>query len=236
MDDNELIRHYARAVVDENDALKAEVARLKLQNESLEIRLAAEKDRVMSLRQFIEGETVMRRWAEAALESATASLDTEKKILDYCRQQWHQIADKHEELRQELLRRGADDPLKPKPPCQTAMSALQLVCKWDRDVYVEDLKKQRLENLQKIDVLKTGKELMMDDVVNEMNKDGCRMMPEFEANLHYVLRELREQLREIFESIPTDSAHEEWFKYPLSMFRLDYVEDSDMDESVEMDA
>lgn len=236
MDANALILHWAEAAVDENAALKAEVARLKLQNESLEIRLAAEKDRVVSLRQFIEGETVMRRAAEAALEGATASLDAAKLFSDYCKQQWHRVAHKHEELRQELMRRGADDPLKPKPPCQTALSALQLVCKWDRDVYVEDLKKQRLENLRRIDVLKKGRELMMDDVVNEMNKDGCRMMPEFEANLHYVLRELREQLREIFESIPIDSAHEEWFKYPLSMFRLDYVEDSDMDESVEMDA
>jgi hypothetical protein len=61
MDRNEFT---LKAVVEENVALKAQV-------ESLEIRLAAAKDQVASLQQFIEGETAMRRAGEEAVENAT---------------------------------------------------------------------------------------------------------------------------------------------------------------------
>ena len=233
MDANALI---LQAAVDENAALKAEVARLKLQNESLEIRLATVHDKVASLQQFIEGAMFARREAEAALERQTSVLDFTAQLLEEQTAGAKLWREQAQRLRQELIHRGADDPMSRKPQCEnTVFAALQLVSKWDRDESFTDLKKQRLESLRRIDVLKTGKELMMDDVVNEMNKDGCRMMPEFKANLHYVLRELREQLREIYEAIPHESAHDEWFKYPLSMFTLDYVEGSDMDESSDMD-
>ena len=235
MDANALILQWAEAAVDENTALKAEVARLKLQNESLEIRLAAAHDKIASLQQFCEGETSMRRTAEASLQEAATALKKATDFLEYCKSQWHSVAHMHEELRRELIRRGADDPRKPKPPCDTAFVALQLVSKWDRDEGFADLKKQRLEHLRRIDVLKRGEEIMMNDIVEQMNKYGCRIQAAFDSGLITVLREIRAQLLEIYDEIPNESAHEEWFRYPLSMFIQEYVEGSDMDESSDMD-
>ena len=76
---------------DENVALKAEVASLKLQNESLEIRLAAANDKIASLQQFYEGETVMRRTAEATLDGVTKSLATALKTLDVTRTETEKV-------------------------------------------------------------------------------------------------------------------------------------------------
>jgi len=55
------------------------------------------------------------------------------------------------------------------------------------------------------------------------------MMAGFDASLTYVLRELREQLQVISDSLPTERMHDEWFKFPLNVFRLDY--DLDMEDS-----
>jgi len=210
-------------------ALQAENARLKLQNESLEIRLADAHDRNRLLQQSLEGETHMRRTAEALLQKNIEELRKAEQFAAFCKENWHDVAGRNSFLKSELMRRGADDPDALKPPQETVFAALQMVSKWDRDEAFADLRKQRLENLRRIDVLRRGKELMMDDVVAGMNEDGARMMAEFDGSLTYVLRELREQLQVIADSLPTERMHDEWFKFPLSMFRLDY--DLGMEES-----
>ena len=217
MDRIELI---LKAVVEENVALKAQV-------ESLEIRLAAANDRVASLQQFIEGETAMRRAGEEALENATKSLDMALKSVNEMRQtvacyqqQYRVVDDENEELRKELMRRGADDPLAPKPRCQTAMTALNLVCKWDRDECFADLRKQRLEHLRRIDVLKLGQETFMDDVVKGMRQHGSLICDGYMGHtLYEVLTMLRAQLQRLY------SQDSEWSEYPLSLF-VDDAEDN----------
>ena len=193
----------------ENIALKAEVASLKLQNESLEIRLAAANDKIVSLQQFCEGETVMRRTAQEALEKATKALNSG----------------------------GADDPRKPKPPCDTAFAALQVVCKhWDREECFADLRKQRSENLRRIAALESGRELKMGTVMRALEEDTEHPT----GTLLYALRNVREQLSWIFESEAelNDKPHDQWFEPPLSLFRLSAdknVDSSDeaMDETDE---
>jgi hypothetical protein len=140
-----------------------------------------------------------------------------------------------EKFRKELMRRGADDPSKPKPPCDTAFAALQVVCKeWDREECFADLRKQRAENLRRIDALKSGREIQMDDVVKAMNEDdgNLRMIEDYRDSLHHVLLEMRAQLREIYDDLEPLSAHQEWFNYPLSMFTVDA--DSDMEDDAGM--
>jgi hypothetical protein len=242
-------------------ALQAENAALKQQNESLEIRLAAAHDKIASLQQFLEGETHMRRTAQTALEAANeavvenetlkaevASLKDENNCLERKNFEFQLQADDYQaslDLATKTLRRvcphlvGPGKVLKPSWTT-TAFAALDLVRKWDRDECVADLKRQLDEHLSMITALKSGRELMMDDVVKAMNEDGdVRMMAEFDASLHYVLHELREQLQVIFESFPAKSAHEEWFKFPLRMFTLDYAPDmedvSDILEAMEED-
>ena len=249
MDRVELHRQWSEATM-ENTALKAEVARLKLQNESLEIRLTAVHDKVASLQQFIEGETVMRREAEAALQAANnVTVENEALKAESSRLKtkiWGlemQIEEdtKAPNLATKTLRRVCPHltaPGKALRPAwtQTALAALDLVKRWDRDECVADLKRQHAKYLRTIEDLKSGRDILMDDVVRAMNEDGrVRMMAEFDESLHHVLRELREQLSVIFEGFPTESAHDEWFKYPLNMFILDYVEGSDVDESSDMD-
>ena len=140
-------------------------------------------------------------------------------------------------LTEELIRRGADDPWEPKPPCDTAFAALQAVCKWDRDECVADLRKQRAERLRRIDALRSGRELQMADVMEAMNKDyGSAMENCFTDSLHYVLREMREQLSTIFDALKSGTEHEEWFKYPLNVFRQDRHPDmDDVDDDMEDD-
>ena len=75
MDRHELILKLAEAAVDENDALKAEVA-------SLKIRLADASDKITSLQQFCEGETVMRRTAQEALDGVTKALNSARVELE----------------------------------------------------------------------------------------------------------------------------------------------------------
>jgi hypothetical protein len=224
-----------RVAVDEIAALQAEVASLKLQNENLEIRLAAANDKIVSLQQFCEGETALRREGDAILKQTKMSLEdsyqsrrTLGKITDHYQEE-------AEKFRKELMRRGADDPRKPKPPCDTAFAALQEVSKWDRDECFADLRKQRAEHLRRIDALKSGREIQMDDVVKAMNKDNSnlRMIDDFDASLHHVLFELREQLCVIYESHTTGRMHEEWLKYPLSMFTLEADSDMEDDDNME---
>ena len=213
----------------ENVALKAEVASLKLQNESLEIRLAAANDRIVSLQQFCEGETVMRREAEEALRKSTNSLKEATGLSEYHKSQWHSVSVKNEKLKQELMRRGADDPDKPKPPCDTAFAALQVVCKnWDREECFADLRKQRAENLRRIDALKSGRELKMGHVVAALDEDTERPT----GTLLYALGNLREQLRTIIEydTGVLDMTHPEWFEPPLSLFRRRADEDEEVVE------
>ncbi len=207
-------------LVGEKYELKAEVARLKLQNESLEIRLAAAHDRATSLQQFWEGEAMMRRKAEAALEEALEALGADKRMAEHYKEQWHHVAAMHEELRQELIRRGADDPLKPKPPCQTALDALQVVRNWDRDACLEDLRKQRAEQLKRIEDLKLGEGIYMEDVVKGMRQRGSLICDGYEGDkLHDILILLRRQLWRIYD--PTKPQHQEWEKYPLGLFTTD---------------
>ena len=209
-----------KLVVDENVALKAEVARLKLHNESLVIRLHAARDHVTSLEQFWEGEATARRTAERQVEEMSAQLGKEAEFAQYCKQQWSRVAAMHEELRQELMRRGADDPLKPKPPSQTALDVLQLVRNWDRDVCLEDLRKQRAEQLKRIDVLKLGQGIYMEDVVKGMRQRGSYICDGYaDDSLYDVLGRLRRQLWRIYD--PTEPQHREWEEYPLSLFTTD---------------
>ena len=225
---------------DENVALKAEVASLKLQNESLEIRLAAANDKIASLQQFYEGETVMRRTAEAALDGVTKSLATTLKTLELTRNEvgevceaWRRCQNTAEMYRSELLRRGADDPRKSKPPCDTAFAALQVVCKhWDREECFADLRKQRSENLRRIAALESGRELKMGTVMRALEENTEHPT----GTLLYALRNMREQLRWIFDSEAelNDKPHDQWFEPPLSLFRPS-VDSSDeaMDETDE---
>jgi len=220
MDRNEFT---LKAVVEENVALKAQV-------ESLEIRLAAAKDQVASLQQFIEGETAMRRAGEEALENATKSLNAVLKSVNdtrrsaaYFQQQNRIVDDENEELRKELMRRGADDPYARKPSYQTTMAALSVVCKWDRDECLADLKKQRWEHLRRIDVLKLGQDTFMDDVVKGMRQQGSLICDGYmEHTLYEVLTMLRAQLQRLYSS---DS---EWSEYPLCVF-VDDAEDNMVD-------
>jgi hypothetical protein len=218
-------------------SLKIEVANLKLQNESLEIRLAAAHDKITLLQQFCEGETALRRATAEALEAATASLNAASKAQESTRGLLRHFQGEAEKFRKELMRRGADDPRKPKPPCDTAFAALQVVCKWDRDECVADLRKQRAERLRRIDALRSGRELQMADVMEAMNRDyGSAMENCFTDSLHYVLREMREQLSTIFDALKSGTEHEEWFKYPLSVFRQDRHPDmDDVDDDMEDD-
>ena len=214
------------------DALKAEVAMLKLQNESLEIRLAAANDKITSLQQFCEGETAMRRTGDAVLEATRKSLSAalqSQSTLSNLRDHYQKEA---ETFRKELMRRGADDPRRPKPGCDTAFAALQVVCKWDRDECFEDLKNRRANLLVKIDGLRSGKGVMMDDVVNAMNKHhNWIMAKDYEASLLYVLAEMREQLLKIYDSLAPASAHEEWSRYPLRKFAFDTMYDVVVEDS-----
>ncbi len=207
-------------LVGENVELKAEVARLKLQNESLEIRLAAAHGRATSLQQFWEGEAMTRRKAEAALEEALEALGADKRMAEHYKEQWHHVAAMHEELRQELIRRGADDPLAPKPPSQTALDALQVVRNWDRDTCLEDLRKQRAGYLKRIDTLKLGQGIYMDDVVKGMRQRGGLICDGYgDDSLYDILGRLRRQLWMIYD--PTKPYHREWEEYPLSLFVID---------------
>ena len=194
MDQVELLRQWS-AVTLENAALKAEVASLKLQNESLQIRLDAAIDKAALIEQFREAETLGRREAVAAMNVCNDELQKATRLWGHCKSQLFSVAENNTVLKRELMRRGADDPDKPKPPCDTAFAALQVVCKWDRDECVADLRKQRGERLRRIDALRSGRELQMADVMDAMNKDyGSAMDDCFTDSLHYVLRELREQL------------------------------------------
>jgi hypothetical protein len=209
-----------RVAVDEMVVLKAEVASLKLQNENLEIRLAAANDKILEV-------------TKDSLHSALQSQWLLKNMRDH-----HQ--GEAEKFRKELMRRGADDPRKPKPECDTAFAALQVVCnRWDRDDCVADLKKQRAEHLRRIDALRSGRELTMDAVAKAMNEDNgnLRMVEDYQASLHHVLSEMREQLCVIYETLDPESAHEEWFKYPLSMFMsIADSENSDMEDDESMES
>ena len=92
--------------------------------------------------------------------------------------------------------------------------------------------------MRRIDALRSGRELQMADVMDAMNKDyGSAMDDCFTDSLHYVLRELREQLSTIFDALKSDTEHEEWFKYPLSVFRRDVtIDDSDMEDDESMES
>ena len=230
MDQVELLRQWSAATI-ENAALKAEVAGLKT-------RLTDAHDKIASLQQFLEGETHMRRTAQAALEAANSAADCALKAQESTRSMLEHFQGEAETFRKELMRRGADDPWKAKPPCDTAFAALQVVCKWDREECLEDLRKQRAEHLRRIDALRSGRELQMDDVAKAMNEDnGSVTIKDFDASLHYVLRELREQISTIFDTLQPETAHEEWFKFPLSTFMLNEVSgpgsDMEDDESME---
>ena len=195
---------------DEN-ALKAEIASLKLQKESLEIRLAAANDEIVSL---------------------------QHEVGEVC-ESWRHCQNVAEMYRHELLRRGADDPRKSKPPCDTAFAALQVVCKhWDREECFADLRKQRSENLRRIAALESGRELKMGTVMRALEEDTEHPT----GTLLYALRNMREQLSWIFESDAelNDKPHDQWFEPPLSLFRLhadQNVDSSDeaMDETDEDD-
>ena len=55
--------------------------------------------------------------------------------------------------------------------------------------------------------------------------------------MHHVLSEMREQLCVIYETLDPESAHEEWFKYPLSMFTsIADSENSDMEDDERMES
>jgi len=236
MDQVELTRQWS-AVTHENAALKAEVASLKRHNESLQIRLDAAIDKAALTEQFRQAETLGHRGAIAAMNACNDELQKATRMWGLCESQLLLCAEKNSKLRKELLRRGADDPDKPKPPCDTAFAALQVVCKWDRDECVADLRKQRAERLRRIDALRSGRELQMADVMEAMNKDyGSAMENCFTESLHYVLREMREQLSTIFDALKSGTEHEEWFKYPLSVFRQDRHPDmDDVDDDMEDD-
>ena len=229
-----------RSVCDEKLALTAEVASLKrqnhsleLRNKSLEIRLLDAKDRIVSLQQFCEGETNMRRTAQEALDKARKALNSARLEREDMFKAYRNSCQEAELLRSELIRRGADDPRKPKPPCDTAFAALQLVCKnWDREECLADLRTQRAENLRRIDALKSGRELKMGDVMAALEEDTKPPI----GTLLFALGNLREQLDMIFHAGVTPTLHPQWFQPPLSLFRTYTDEDSDeAEEGNDMD-
>ena len=73
MDQVELLRQWS-AVTIENAALKAEVASLNRQNESLQIRLDAAIDKAALIESFRAAETLGRRGAVAAMNACTEEL------------------------------------------------------------------------------------------------------------------------------------------------------------------
>ena len=215
MDLDELLRQWSDRTL-ENSALKAEVAGLKA-------RLVDAHDKIASLQQFLEGETHMRRTAQAALEAANSAADCALKAQESTRSMLEHFQGEAETFRKELMRRGADDPRKPKPPCDTALAALQAVCKWDRDACLDDLRKQRRVHLRRIRMLKSGSRLAMDDVVRDMNhtEDFPSILADFDMNLHEVLGGLKGQLTKIWEDLPDKRSHEQWSLGPLSTFMED---------------
>ena len=124
---------------DEMYRLKAEVARLKEENASCQ--------------QILEGETHLRRRVQDNLDEAISAAEY--------------FQGEAKTFRKELMRRGADDPRKPKPPCDTALAALDLVRKWDRDECIEDLRKQRVEHLKRIDSLTSTPVVTLDAGMEE---------------------------------------------------------------------
>jgi hypothetical protein len=158
----------------------------------------------------------------------SAEVDAEvKRIESNCwKMSYAELSEENKKLKEELVRRGADHPDKPKPPCDTAFAALQVVCNsWDREECFQDLRQQREELLRRVRALKSGRELMMNDVLQAMNEDGrypnILFAGAFPFDLHYTLAEMREQLNVIWEATPLGQLHEEWGKGPLRMLLED---------------
>ena len=196
--------HY-EAIVAENRALKADVARLEEENKSLQ-----EQCRM-----------IHKHW-ESQCRRTKIGVDANNYLKD--------------KLTEEIMRQGGSTPWKPQPQCETALSALNLVRNWDRDVYLEGAMKQRAELLKRIDALKTGRELQMDDVIAAMDKDAKVTFFE-KGTLFDVLYDLRKQIKIIYEGTWPHLLHEEWFFAPLCDFRtyVDGVFDVDA-ESMDEDA
>jgi hypothetical protein len=173
-------------------------------------------------------EVLENRCYDEADKYKSAEVEVSKLKLD--RDGWQRryfaLAEENMKLKQELVRRGADHPDKPKPPCDTAFAALQVVCNsWDREECFQDLRNQREELLRRVRALKSGRELMMNDIVKAMNEDGryptILCAGAFPYDLHYTLAEMREQLNVIWEATPDEQLHEEWGKGPLHMLMED---------------
>jgi hypothetical protein len=218
MDCYDLVLKRAEAAVDENEALKAEVARLKQQNESLEIRLDAAQDKVTSLQRLCKDETDKRQTLEKTLNEIGLWWGPKRRK-------------KAQRTREILESRGA-----PKRK-DTTLAALQVVCHWDRDACLEDLNTMQTWSDRMIGALASGRELMMDDVAKAMNEDGYKTLPSsgWDLNLHEVLIKLTEQLRRIYFATPSNIRRSEWNEFPLRLFTLDPDSDSDMDDEIDAD-
>ena len=182
-------------------------------------------DRIESLEARCRGEAAFRR-------AVQVEVDAIKLDRDGWQRRCFELSEENTKLKQELVRRGADHPDKPKPPCDTAFAALQVVCNaWDREECFQDLRKQREEHLRRIRALKSGRELLMNDVVKAMNEDGRYAKifgGAFPFDLHYTLAELKEQLHEILDATPQEQLHKEWSSRPLRTLMVDVDEDADM--------
>ena len=185
-------------------------------------------DRIESLEARCRGEAALRR-------AVQVEVDAIKLDRDGWQRRCFELSEENTKLKQELVRRGADHPDKPKPPCDTAFAALQAVCNtWDREERFQDLRKQREEHLRRIRALKSGRELLMNDVVKAMNEDGqyAKIFGGlFPFDLHCTLAELKEQLHEILDETPQEQLHPQWKFPPLHTLMVDVdesEEDSDM--------
>jgi hypothetical protein len=168
----------------------------------------------------------------------SAEVDAEvKRIESNCwKMSYAELSEENKKLKEELVRRGADHPDKPKPPCDTAFAALQVVCNsWDREECFQDLRKQREELLRRVRALKSGRDLKMDDVVEAMREDGRypKILAGFDFDLHYTLAEMKEQLGAIWDATPKEQLHEEWGLPPLSTFMVrDESDESEVDSDL----
>ena len=228
MDQVELLRQWSQATI-ENAALKAEVAGLKA-------RLTDAHDKIASLQQFLEGEAHMRRTAQAALEAANSAADCALKAQESTRSMLEHFQGEAETFRKELMRRGADDPRKPKPPCETALAVLDLVRKWDRDACVADLRKQRVQLLQDNENLKKGRNVFMDRVLQDMKENGWSMgHGDLDTSLHDTLGELYYQLYVVYKALPRTQRHAQWEEHPLRYFTLEPDSGDEMDDEESME-
>jgi cell division protein FtsB len=234
-------------LVAENDALKAIVTRLNEELTGFQQQIKSLQDKNESLedeneilkeqKKYLEDSQGLTRSAwtdslEKGRRDARTSLRTIRVEKDHWHKMWQICKDEVHRLRNELMRRGADDPWKPKPQCETALAALNLVRHWDRDARIDELWGHISWCRGRMLTYKTGREVLMEDVTKAMREDGYYWMPPDWDNksLHDVLAKLYNQIRFVDMNTQAEARHPVWDNFPLVRFTSGPDTDSEMEE------